>query len=521
MPVFILSLALVGATACDSGVQVDAAPRARLAAKAETRADADPAERPILAQPAASTSTSKAPVFKHYGVNPTIDTSEQSSSTFSIDLDTASYGLARRALESSRLPPAAAIRVEEFLQALKVGPAKSAKKTDIAIDAASTVSVQRPGYHVLRISIDAPSAGPKPLDLLVALDPAATIADVARVEGLVRATVDGLRPGDRLGIVSLGAKSRVTMPLTKGTKEELLATALRSLGAPDAKSPELELSEVFALLPKGDRNRTLAYVGPGDFSGPDGLTLGAMLGAVESGTKSGITTTVLGIGTAPYDDVSLERIANAGRGGYDYVVDPERSAKGLLRSAQRPLFALDGKVMVRFSPQAVVRYRLIGYENRSASRPGAQMIARRSGLRAGDSITALYEVKVLDPTKTWGSVEFAYAAPDGGGAQRVTRTLSRLSAEVAFADTDARSAVAIVGAAMAEKLRGSYWARTLTWDDIISLHEALPAPAAAAPEIKRLGKLLQAARSADARPDPFESKKPRADMDFDELPILE
>ncbi len=135
-------------------------------------------------------------------------------------------------------------------------------------------------------------------------------------------------------------------------------------------------------------------------------------------------------------------------------------------------------------------------------------------------MTALYEVKLKNPQLPLGTFRIRYKAPEGGASALVEKPLPPSSVRGRYADASGGTRLSLVAAAFAEKLRGSYWVRTLSWDALVALHEQLPQTIRARPEVAELGQLLRRARSLDRRKDRFEQLAPVATMDFDRPPRL-
>lgn len=245
---------------------------------------------------------------------------------------------------------------------------------------------------------------------------------------------------------------------------------------------------------------------------------------VRARAARGITLSTVGFGMGNYDDVLMERLAQLGDGNYAYVDDDtearrifQRELTGLLQ-----VVAKDVKVQVELDPQVVSRYRLIGYENRhleAADFANDRVDAGEVG--AGHAVTALYELKLVDPRpRTLGTIRVRHQPVEGGASMLIEKTIDGSVLRARFGEASSPARLAAVVAAFAEKLRGSYWARTVTYADLLARLEALDPELTRRADVTELRRLLILARGLDRRDDPFEGDSPVSRMSFDEVPIL-
>lgn len=245
---------------------------------------------------------------------------------------------------------------------------------------------------------------------------------------------------------------------------------------------------------------------------------------VKERAAAGITLSAVGFGMGNYNDVLMERLAQVGEGNYAYVDRLEEARRIFVQNLTGTLqvVAKDVKLQVEFDRKAVSRYRLIGYENRMLTRQQFNDDRVDAGeVGAGHAVTALYEVKLRDPAQTsFGTLRIRYKAPEGGSSKLIEKALPASLLRPAYAQAASPTRLSYVAAAFAEKLRGSYWARPLTYDALVSLWEELGAPLKAQQEVAELGELIRQARTLDRREDRFESIAPVRTMDADRVPNL-
>ena len=320
-------------------------------------------------------------------------------------------------------------------------------------------------------------------------------------------------------MVALGPQPKELVPLG-APDPAALAKALASLPSTDGKSsPTFGLEAAFANLPNDDaRARHVAVLTNGVL--PPGADANAVGAFVVAKAKAGTLTSALGVGHTPYNDPNLEQLARAGRGHYAFIDTPDEAARAL-EHLRRPIVATAPRLTVTFDPAAVSLYRLIGFESRAAGRSDGGGTSEPAVLRGGEATTVLFELKLADaPKAKWGDVQLDYIAPDTK-AGTLTVPIKGLKADRPIDRAGPDTILAVVAAGAAEKLRGSYWARTLSWTQLSQLLTNVPAAALTRPDVASLGELVKKVGALDKRGDKYESMSPQARMDFDRLPVLQ
>ncbi|MBF0170349.1 MAG: von Willebrand factor type A domain-containing protein, partial [Nitrospinae bacterium] len=312
--------------------------------------------------------------FTHYGVNPTVDTDEEPLSTFAVDVDTASYSMARAYLTGGNLPPADAVRVEEFVNAFPTDDPAPATG-DFAVATTLFPSPSRPGYALLRIGIrgrDVADADRKPSNLVFVVDTSGSMERDDRL-GLVKQglgyLVDRLKDDDTVALVTYGDSAVLALPPTPGReKSAILAAlfALRPTGVTNAQAGiHLGYETAAKAFRKGAINRIVLC---SDGVANNGIATGAdtIFATVKDKAALGITLSAVGFGMGNYNDTLMERLADDGDGNYAYVDRPAEARRVFAQNLTGMLqvIAKDVKVQVAFDPKRVSRYRLLGYENR-------------------------------------------------------------------------------------------------------------------------------------------------------------
>ncbi|MFY1827377.1 YfbK domain-containing protein [Myxococcus fulvus] len=466
--------------------------------------------------------------FKGYGVNPTVNTEEERFSTFSVDTDTASYTLARNYLKRSTLPHERAVRVEEFVNRFDYGYT-AAENAPFGVHVEGFPSPVRKGYQVLRIGVKAREvsrAERKPSHLVFVIDVSGSMAMENRLELVkqsLRLLVSELDERDLVSLVVYGSEARRVLPPTSALYASRLLSAidgLRTEGSTNAQAG-LELGYRIAAdhILEGGINRIIlcsdgvANVGISDADG--------IWEKVKSLAARGITLSTVGFGMGNYNDVLMERLSHVGEGNYAYVDELKEAHRVFVENLTGTLqvVAKDVKLQVEFDPKAVSLYRLLGYENRALTTEQFRDDRVDAGeVGAGHSVTALYEVKPRENARTLGTLRIRYKAPEGGASKELATPLPRATLRPSYAQAGESTRLAYVASAFAEKLRGSYWTRPLTYDSLLELWSGVGPALKEREDVRELGDLIRRAGDLDRRVDPFEAFAPLRTMDFDRPP---
>jgi Ca-activated chloride channel family protein len=416
--------------------------------------------------------------FEGYGTNPFLDPEEDPLSTFALDVDTGSYTVVRRFVTDGHRPPAAAVRVEEMVNAFDYGDAPPARRSgaDFALHAEGSSSPfasgpQKDRYHLLRFGIKAREVADedrKPAVLTFVVDVSGSMSAENRLELVKRSLgllLDELRADDRVGLVVYGSEGRVLLAPT-ADKEAIRRTldALHTEGATNAEEGIL-LGYAVARrhFREGAINRLIlcsdgvANVGA---TGPESI-----LERVGREARGGIELTTVGFGMGNYNDVLMEQLANKGDGSYAYVDRLEEARRVFVENLTGTLqtVARDSKVQVELVPEVVERYRLIGYENRDVPDHLFRDDTVDAGeVGAGHDVTALYELRLREgaPTNATAAIlRLRYRSADTGQVVEVERPVKVGELRGSWQRAPASLRLASVVAELAEILRGSYWAK--------------------------------------------------------------
>ena len=409
--------------------------------------------------------------FRHYGVNPFIDTEDDHLSTFAMDVDTASYTVARRFVMDGNLPDPDSVRVEEFINYFDYGY-DSPSDGAFAIDMEGSPSPFGGENHwLMRVGLQGKEIAAedrKNATLIFTIDVSGSMAREDRL-GLVkrslRLLVDELRPTDEVGIVIYGSRGQVILNPTSGEDKDSIIEAIDRLQSGGSTFVEegLELAYDMA-VDRVETDRITRVIVLSDGVGNVGNTsANSILREVRSQVDRGVTLTTVGFGMGNYNDVLMEQLANDGNGSYHYVDDISEAQRIFVENLTGTLqtIANDAKVQVDFNPEVVSRYRLLGYENRRVDDQDFRNDTVDAGeVGAGHSVTALYELKLHDnATGNVGTVFVRYEDSDSGRIVETSQTLQRSDLLSRFDDASTSFQLAAVVAEFAEILRNSYWAQ--------------------------------------------------------------
>jgi Ca-activated chloride channel family protein len=419
--------------------------------------------------------------YRDWGVNPFVTAAEDRLSTFAIDVDTASYTLARRKVLEGTLPPQEAVRVEEFLNYFRYSYPEPAAGTPLAVHLDAAPSPFTPGRHLLRVGVQGRRLSiseRKPAHLTFLVDVSGSMQSPDKLplaKRSLRMLVDNLRDGDTVALVTYAGGVKLALPPTGLERKALIHAAIEDLTAGGstamASGIELAYQQAMKTLDGQSLSRVIilsdgdANVGPASHE--------ELLKLIRGYVKEGVTVTTVGFGMGNYKDETMEQFANQGNGNH-YYVDSLMQARRIFQEqlgGTLEVIAQDVKLQVDFDPAQVARYRLVGYENRDiADRDFRNDTVDAGEIGSGHTVTALYEVE-LKPGAGAGlatvrvrakkprgekATEHAYAFPAGA-----------LAASFEQAGPDLRFATAVMGAA--EVLRRSPHARKWSLDAVLKI----------------------------------------------------
>ena len=343
-------------------------------------------------------------------------------STFSVDVDRASYANARRMLTDGYLPPPDAVRVEEWVNAFEYGLEGPRDGRPFRVHTETAAAPWAPEHRLVRVALQAErieTADLPPLNLVLLADVSGSMASADKLPLLVRGMrllVDELRPQDRVALVVYAGAAGVVLEPTADKRALRAALGRLRAGGSTAGGQGLRLAYRLArehFDPEATNRVILAT--DGDFNVGESSDA-AMKRLVEQERDGGVFLSVLGFGTGNLQDAKMETLADHGNGNYAYIDSIREAETVLVREMGGTLVTLakDVKLQLDFNPARVAAYRLIGYENRRlADRDFADDRKDAGEIGAGHSVTALYEVVPagLEPPGTVDPSRYGRPAP--------------------------------------------------------------------------------------------------------------
>ena len=426
-------------------------------------------------------------LFRHQGTNPFVAVEKDSLSTFGLDVDTASYTVARNYLTRGELPPPSAVRVEEFVNALPAHYAPPRREA-FAIHVEAAPSPFRRGYHLLRVGLKAREVRAherKRANLTFVIDVSGSMARENRlglVQRSLRLLVEQLDERDRIGIVVYGTNGRVVLDPTPATDRRSILRAIESLRPEGSTNLEegLDLGYRMAVAeadPAANNRVVLCTDGVANNGVTDPATL---LKRIHARAQKRVFLTALGFGMGNYNDALLQKLADEGDGQYAYIDDDREAERFFLRdlSGVLEVVARDAKAQVQFDPAGVAAYRLLGYEKRDVADEDFRNDDVDGGeIGAGHTVTVLYELKLRDAGRRLGTVNVRFIDPESGDAQELARDVEDSDVRDRFEAASAGFRVAAVVGRFAEHLRHSEWLKGESLEDVLVAAERLPSRA--------------------------------------------
>jgi Ca-activated chloride channel homolog len=385
---------------------------------------------------------------------------ESPLSTFSIDVDTASYANVRRFLQQGQLPPAGAVRIEELINYFPYAYPDPSTDAPLRVVTELSAAPWNPEHQLLLVGVQGKrveTVALPPRNLVFLIDVSGSMESPNKLPLLKRSLetlTATLRESDRVAIVVYAGASGVVLPPTSGDRKAEIAAALERLEAGGSTNGgagiELAYSIAEQLRRPGATTRVVLAT-DGDFNvGPSDED--ALSRLIEQKRDSGVFLSVLGFGMGNYKDSTLELLADRGNGNYAYVDSLAEARKVLVAEGGATLVTLaqDVKLQLEFNPAKVGAYRLIGYENRRLEARDFNDDRKDAGeLGAGHRVTALYElvppgresgVAAVDPSRYRGAapnlaghagelgmVKVRYKAPGGQESKLLEHPMSERS----------------------------------------------------------------------------------------------
>ena len=420
-------------------------------------------------------------------------------STFSIDVDAASYSNIRRFINQGEMPPKDAVRIEEMINYFNYNYPKPTGNDPVRITTEVGICPWNKTHRLVQIGLKAREIENQNLpasNFVFLIDVSGSMFGPTRLElvkSSLRLLVNNLREKDRVAIVTYCGDARVALPSTPGNEKQKIKDALETLTAGGSTAGGAGIKEAYRIAQKNfiaQGNNRIILCTDGDFNvGASSET--ELENLIESKRKGGIFLTVLGYGMGNYKDNKMQILAQKGNGNHAYIDNIQEANKVLVNEFGSTMYAVakDVKLQVEFNPAKVQSYRLVGYETRMLNNEDFNDDTKDAGeMGAGHTVTALYEIiptgisgnipGSIDPlkyqtetninTQTSNSselltVKLRYKTPEEEKSKKIEKSVTDMGKDNVSPDFRFASAVAM----FAQLLKDSDFKGEATYDKVI------------------------------------------------------
>ncbi|TDW48540.1 Ca-activated chloride channel family protein [Flavobacterium sp. 270] len=423
-------------------------------------------------------------------------------STFSIDVDNASYTNIRRFINNGQAVPKNAVRVEEMVNFFKYTYPQPKDQNPFSINTELSESPWNPENRILRIGLQGkniPTENLPASNLVFLIDVSGSMSDPNKLPLLkqsMKILVNELRSKDKVAIVVYAGAAGLVLPPTSGDEKQTIIAALDNLNAGGSTAGGAGIELAYKIAAENfikDGNNRVVLATDGDFnvgstSNTDMETL------IEQKRKTGVFLTCLGYGMGNYKDSKMETLADKGNGNYAYIDNIQEANRFLSKEFKGSMFAIakDVKIQIEFNPKQIQAYRLIGYENRKLRAEDFKNDAIDAGeLGSNHTVTALYEIipagvksdylnnqpdalkytKVENDSNVYSNelatIKFRYKKPDGDKSIEMVNVIENKAASLQNSSEDFKFSTAVAWFGL--KLRDSKLITNKSSEDILKL----------------------------------------------------
>jgi Ca-activated chloride channel family protein len=422
-------------------------------------------------------------------------------STFSIDVDAASYSNVRRMVNAGQVPPPNAVKIEELINYFDYDYPQPKNEHPFAISTEIAKCPWNTKHKLVRIGIQGKDVAVQqlpPSNLVFLIDVSGSMQMPDKLPLLkksMKLLVKQMRAEDRISLITYAGTAGVRLKPTAGDQKTLIYKAIDELEAGGSTAGEAGIRKAYELAAKNyhkDGNNRVVLATDGDFnvgiSGDD-----ALVKLIEKKRETGVFLSVLGFGTGNYQDAKMEKLADNGNGNFAYIDNILEAKKVMVTEMAGTLFTIakDVKLQIEFNPSKVKSYRLIGYENRMLENKDFADDKKDAGeLGAGHEVTALYEINPITEEAPWWkdgeelkyqkmvtpeehaaeimTLKFRYKKPDGKKSKLIVHTLKDSNSDNPSPNFKFAVAVAEYGLL----LRNSRFKGTASYDHVINWAKA-------------------------------------------------
>jgi Ca-activated chloride channel family protein len=341
--------------------------------------------------------------YDHIIENPFLKTNDNPLSTFSIDVDAASYANVRRFINNGELPPAGAVRIEELINYFTYNYPQPENDDPFSINTEISNCPWNTQHKLVLIGLQGKKVSTEnlpPSNLVFLIDVSGSMDEEDKlplVKSSLKLLVNQLHPQDKVSLVVYAGHAGLVLPATNGDEKIKIKDAIDALNAGGSTAGGEGIKLAYNIAKKNfvkDGNNRVILCTDGDFnvgvSSEDELQT-----LIENERQSGVFLSVLGFGTSNYQDSKMQLLADKGNGNHNYIDNISEAKKVFVNEFGGTLFTIakDVKLQIEFNPDKVQGYRLIGYENRLLNKEDFNDDKKDAGeLGSGHTVTALYEL---------------------------------------------------------------------------------------------------------------------------------
>jgi Ca-activated chloride channel family protein len=439
-------------------------------------------------------------VYRAYAFNPWVVAATNAFSTFAIDVDSASYTQARNFIRSQQLPPADAVRTEEFLNFFNYQYAPPVGNTfAVHLEAAPTPFGDG---HLLKVGVKGKRLGrdqQRAARLTFCVDASGSMDTDDRI-GLIRSSLtrlaDQLGDDDEVAIVYYGSKAHLLLEHTSDKEKIREAIKAIPIGGSTHLEEGLKLAYETASGEFDSRNENRVLLLSDGAANLGAASAGEILEQVGGFRQQGISCSVFGFGIGTYNDTMLETLANKGDGSYQFIDSEEESQRVFVTELAATLstIASDVKIQVEFNPDRVREFRQVGYENRQLKKEDFRNDTVDAGeVGSGQSVTALYEVGLQgEGNQEVGVVRIRFRNLDGE-VEEMVHPIRASDVRSTFDGASVQFRLAASVAEFSEILRGSPFADGSQYSEVVPVLRPVVQELHLDSHVQELLQLVQAA----------------------------
>lgn len=408
--------------------------------------------------------------------NSFLDPIKNPLSTFSVDVDTASYSNIRRYIESGQVPPKDSARIEEMINYFTYDYPQPTGTDPFSINMEMSQAPWNKEHKLVQIGLQGKTIDKKDIpasNLVFLIDTSGSMADsLVNLKESFKLLVSQLRESDRISIVTYAGSSEVVLDSAYGTEKNKINQAIDRMQSGGSTAGAAGIATAYEIAKKNfiaDGNNRVILATDGDFN--VGISSEAeLVKMIEEKRNQGTFLSVLGFGMGNYQDSKMEQLADKGNGNYSYIDSLKEAKKVFVDGMAGTLLpiAKDVKLQIEFNPAKVKSYRLIGYENRLLNKEDFNNDKKDAGdMGAGSSVTAFYEIIPAENTSVDKlkyqenvvksedfmtneiiNVKFRYKDPKGTESKLITKALEENNLEIENTSDNFRFAASVAGFGM-------------------------------------------------------------------------